>query len=204
MDSIKVAEAFLTLLLATNFLLGSPGPATLSLAATGATVGFRRGYPFLAGILAGLAVVIAAAAVGLASLLTAFSELRMAAQIVAAGYIVYLAAKIATSPILVENGNAIQSAPRFRDGFILNLLNVKAYAVFLAVFSGFLLPFESTLVAYLATALVCVAVATAVDIIWLWFGGAIRPLFARPRAARILRLFFAFLMVLSVAVILID
>jgi len=199
-----MAEAFISLIVTTTLLLGSPGPATLSLAATGAAVGFRKGIPFLAGILVGLAIAITTAAVGLASIFSNFGELRLVAQIAGALYIVYLALKIATSPILAENGKSANTAPKFLDGFILNLLNVKAYAVFLAVFSGFLLPLDSSLLAYIATALVCMSVATTVDIIWLWFGGAIRPLFTKPRAARTLRVVFAILMVGSVAAVMLN
>ena len=46
-------------LLAGLALVGSPGPATLSIAATGAAFGQRRGLAYMAGILAGLAVVMA-------------------------------------------------------------------------------------------------------------------------------------------------
>ncbi|PCJ17544.1 MAG: lysine transporter LysE [SAR86 cluster bacterium] len=194
-----MTEALISLLITTILLLGSPGPATLALAATGATVGFRRGTPFLFGILLGLLVAITGAAVGLASLFTNYSELRVIAQVLGGLYIVYIALKIATSPI-IDIGNAQASTvPRFRDGFILNLLNVKAYAVFLAVFSQFLLPFDQTILAYVSTGFVCIVVATTVDIIWLWFGSVIAPFFTRPREARILRIVFAVLMVSAVA-----
>ncbi|MCB1672674.1 MAG: LysE family translocator [Gammaproteobacteria bacterium] len=199
-----MTEAFLSLLVTTTLLLGSPGPATLTLAATGATVGFKRGCPFLLGILSGLAVAITATAIGLASLLTQMAQLRTVAQSGGALYIVYLAFRIATSPVIVNGENSILNAPRFRDGFILNLLNVKAYAVFLAVFSGFLLPFDSVAAGYTVTAAICIVVATLVDLIWLWLGGAIRSLFMAPRAARALRVVFALLMVLSVAIVLLG
>lgn len=196
-------EAFLSLMITTTLLLGSPGPATLSLAATGAAVGFRRGYPFLVGIIAGLTVAISAAGVGLASLFSNFDELRMAAQFAGAFYIVYLALKIASSPVAADRSDSIKNDPKFRDGFVLNILNVKAYAVFLAVFSGFLLPFDSVFLGYVVTGMVCIVVATFVDTAWLWFGGAIRHLFAEPRSARLLRVFFAALMVVSVGMVLI-
>lgn len=40
-------ESIVSLIAATGLLLGSPGPAPLALAATGATFGIRRGAPFL-------------------------------------------------------------------------------------------------------------------------------------------------------------
>jgi threonine/homoserine/homoserine lactone efflux protein len=45
-----VAENALLLLLAAFPLMGSPGPATLSLAATGSAFGLSRSLPYLAGI----------------------------------------------------------------------------------------------------------------------------------------------------------
>lgn len=62
-------ESIVSLIAATGLLLGSPGPAPLALAATGATFGIRRGAPFLAGILLGLSVAIIGASIGLAALL---------------------------------------------------------------------------------------------------------------------------------------
>lgn len=204
MDCNRVAEALVSLVITTTLLLGSPGPATLALAATGATFGFNKGTRFLLGILCGLSVAILGAAVGVSTLFASFSGLRIAAQLLGAGYIAYIAFKIATAPVLDLEGSERPKMPTFRDGFILNLLNVKAYAAFLAIFSQFLLPLEQPISSYFFTGLACITIATAVDIIWLWLGSAISPLFSQPRAARILRVSFAVLMLLAVAVVLIN
>jgi len=199
-----MTEAVLSLVVTAILLMGSPGPATLSLAATGATVGFRRGCPFLFGILLGLAFVISAAASGLATLLTAFEQLELGFRVIASLYILYLAYKIATAPLLATEEELVRSVPGFRDGLILNLINVKAYAVFLAIYSGFLLPFDTTVVAYFITGLVCFSIGIFVDVIWLWIGDAIRHLFEDPRAARKLRVSFAVVMVVSVGIVLLT
>lgn len=191
-------EALPSLLLTCSLLLGTPGPATLALAATGATYGFSRGLPFLSGILLGLSVAITGAAIGLANLFALFPNVRMLMQFIGAMYICYIAWKIATAPVLDPESSALIAAPRFADGFILNLLNVKAYAAFLAIFSQFLLPLGSDLSSYFFTGLVCFLMATAIDVLWLWFGSAISPLFQRPREARLLRVTFAVLMISAV------
>ncbi|ASJ97864.1 LysE family translocator [Shewanella marisflavi] len=189
-------EAVLSLIVATGLLLGSPGPAPLALAATGATFGIRRGAPFLLGILLGLSVAIIGASAGLAALFSRFPELRLVCQLLGAAYITFIAYKIASAPI--TSLDAAKQAPSFKDGFILNLLNPKAYAAFLAIFSQFLLPLENTVLGYLATGVCALMVATLVDTLWLIFGGLLRPLFARPRAARIMRISFAIAMLLAV------
>ena len=189
-------EALLSLITATALLLGSPGPAPLALAAIGATYGVRKGLSFLIGILAGLACAIVGAVVGLSTLFAAFPTVKFACQLIGGAYIVYIAFKIAGAPI-VEN-TAPQLPPTFNDGFILNLLNPKAYAAFLAIFSQFLLPMTSEVTAYVATGLVCWLVAMIVDAIWLGFGALLRPIFAHPQQARLIRIVFALLMVSAV------
>jgi len=189
-------ESFIVLITTTALLLGSPGPAPLALAATGATFGFKRGLPFLAGILLGLSVAIIGATAGLATLFAQFPDVRMVCQLVGGGYILLIAYKIATAP--VANSQASDKAPSFKDGFILNLLNPKAYAAFLAIFSQFLLPFSNTVVGYVSTGITCLVVAAIVDLIWLLFGGILRPVFSKPVQARAIRIVFALSMVIAV------
>lgn len=189
-------ESFIVLVTTTTLLLGSPGPAPLALAATGATYGLRKGMPFLLGILAGLAFAIVGAIVGLSALFSAFPDIKFACQLIGAAYITYIAYKIATAPV-VSNDDVL-SPPKFRDGFILNLLNPKAYAAFLAIFSQFILPFSDLTVGYLATGIVCFLVATVVDFLWLGLGGLLKPIFAQPIQARVIRVMFAVLMLAAV------
>lgn len=195
---LDLSEAIISLITATALLLGSPGPATLGLAGVGATLGFRGGMPFLAGILTGLCVVIIGTTLGLATLFEAFPSVQMTVQIIGGLYILYIAIKIATAPHLTDANASKQTAPKFRDGFMLNLLNPKAYAAFMALFSQFLLPVATGYLAFFATAVVCFMVAVVVDAIWLALGGVMRPLFQHPRQARLIRIIFAVLMVAAV------
>ncbi|MEQ8314960.1 MAG: LysE family translocator [Gammaproteobacteria bacterium] len=199
-----MTEALASLILATLMLMGSPGPATLGLAATGANVGFRRGLPFLLGVMTGLAIVISGAALGLATLFENFPQLRLTIQTFGTIYICYLAYKIAMAPILSEDEQAAAGNPVYLDGLLLNLLNAKAYAVFLAVFSQFLLPGSNAFWSYMLTGLVCFGMGMTVNTSWLWFGSAISPLFRQPRSARILRIVFAVLMVASVVLVIVS
>lgn len=190
-------EPIISLIWVTVLLLGSPGPAPLALAAVGASFGVRRGIPFLLGILLGLFGAMLGASFGIAALLTLHPKAQSVMQVLGAAYIVYLALKIATAPVIVDESGH-QQAPSFADGFILNLVNPKAYAAFLAIFSQFLLPFEHSLVAFMITGAICMLVATAVDGAWLAVGGTIRPLFTKPTSARLLRVSFGILMIAAV------
>ncbi|WP_299002378.1 LysE family translocator [uncultured Shewanella sp.] len=191
-------EAIITLITTTALLLGSPGPAPLALAATGATHGIKKGTPFLIGILLGLSFAIVGATLGLTTLFSYWPELQWSMQLLSAFYLTYVAFKIATAPITSPLNTTKESTPLLSDGFILNLLNPKAYVAFLAIFSQFILPFSNEAHSYIATGIVCLIVAAIVDTLWLCFGGLLRPLFSHPIQARILRVTFAILMILTV------
>ncbi|WP_086932927.1 LysE family translocator [Agarilytica rhodophyticola] len=189
-------EATIALISTTALLLGSPGPAPIALAASGASFGIKNRLPFLTGIILGLAIAIAGAALGLATLFSTFPNAKNLVQIIGGAYICYIAYKIATSSLSVQNEKS--NAPTIRDGFIFNLLNPKAYAAFLAIFSQFLLPATNIIISYFLTGLVCILVALVVDSIWLLFGNILRPVFSKPEQAKVTRLFLAIGMVIAV------
>ncbi len=190
-------EAIVTLTLATGVLLGSPGPATLSLAAVGATFGVRYGLPYLTGILTGLFCAMLGAVFGVAAVFTQWPQAEWIVQLLGATYLMYVAYRIATAPVLTNGDIKQHKAPGLRDGFILNLLNPKAYAAFFVLFSQFLLPLEELSAQYLATSLIVFAVAVFVDSIWLAIGSGIRSIFANPRSARVTRILFALSIVIA-------
>ena len=193
-----MTEALVTLTAVVALLLGSPGPAPLALAAVGASFGVRRGLPFLLGILAGLSVAIIGAVIALSTLFSIYPAAKTGIQILGGCYILYVAFKIASAPVLEESESS-ENIPTFVHGFILNLLNPKAYAAFFAIFSQFSLPIQNSALSLLFTGVVCLIVATVVDTLWLLLGGMLRPLFKQPLQARILRITFSVLMVLAVA-----
>ena len=184
-------EAIITLTVATAVLLGSPGPATLSLAAVGATFGVRVGTPYLTGILLGLFCAMMGAVFGIAAIFTQWPQAEKIIQLLGATYLMYVAYRIATAPVLGDGDFAKHKAPGLRDGFVLNLLNPKAYAAFFVLFSQFLLPLEELPTQYLATSLIVFAVAIIVDSIWLAIGSGVRSIFANPKSARATRILFA-------------
>jgi len=192
-----MATALASLVLTAALVLGSPGPAPVALAASSATFGLRRSLPFYCGIMAGLAMVALASAAGLGVLFSSFPNVRRVFEGAAALYIVYLAYRIATAPPSTDSSNAAR-APRFRDGLLLNVINPKSYAAFLAVFSQSMLPIDSMPWAYGFTAVTCLAVAAATNMVWMTSGLLLTSWLRRPRAARVIRSVFAIAMVAAV------
>lgn len=178
-------------------LLGSPGPAPLALAASGAIFGFRSSIPFLVGILIGLAVIIVASIAGINLLFEAHPRLRFTLQVVGGLYILYIAFKLASAPIQT-NGVDHRTLPSLLNGVILNITNPKAYAAIFALFTQFSLPIASQLTSYLLTGLVCFTIAVIIDTAWLIAGHPLRQLFSHKTYARPVRIIFAAMMILAV------
>src|SRR5258708_24527853 len=114
-------------LLAAVARAGSPGPATLSLTATGAAFGARRGAAYLAGIVVGMVAVMAVVASGLVSLLLAVPGATPMVTVLAAAYFLYLALRIARAPPLALD-TAQRPTPTFARGLMLSLINPNGYA----------------------------------------------------------------------------
>src|SRR5437660_1073218 len=96
-------DGLMGFLLAAVALAGSPGPATISLTATGAAFGTRRGVGYLAGIVVGMVAVMAVVASGVVGLLMALPGIAPVVGGLAAAYFLYLAWRIATAPPLGED-----------------------------------------------------------------------------------------------------
>lgn len=184
-------------LVAAVALAGSPGPATLSLAAAGAAFGARRGIAYLVGLVAGMVAVMAIVASGVVGLLLALPGATPVVTGLAALYFAWLAWRIATAPPLSEEG--VQRAPPgFAAGLLLSLVNPKGYAAMAALYSGFvLLPGRLLPDAGLKLALLT-AIIAAVNVGWLLAGAALTRWFRDPRSNRAINVAFALSLLASV------
>ena len=191
-------EGVLGFVLAGFALAGSPGPATLSLAATGAAFGARHGLGYMTGIVVGMVVVMGITATGVVGVLLALPGATPVVAAMAAAYFVYLAVRIATAPPLAERTDQHRQ-PSFAGGVFLSLVNPKGYAAMAALFSGFVLVRERLALDAAAKVIVLVAIITAVNLAWLFAGAALTRFFRQPRTNRVINLAFAILLVASVA-----
>jgi threonine/homoserine/homoserine lactone efflux protein len=178
-------------------LVGSPGPATLSLAAAGAAFDIRAARIYLFGILAGASLVVIGVAAGL---LTAILSVPYAANVLATvsfTYLIYLAYRIATAAPSGSSSGVV-AAPGFMTGMVFNLSNPKAYAAFAALFAGFDLMPGVPLYATAVEVLICFAILIVADIVWLYAGSVLRRHLHDPRKSRVINIAFAILLIISV------
>jgi threonine/homoserine/homoserine lactone efflux protein len=155
-------------------IMGSPGPATVSLTAAGSAYGVRRSLPYLAGIVVGTWLVLALVATGVTTLLLALPGLHPVLLGASAAYILWLAWHLARAPAARDGDAPVPSA---RGGLLLGVANPKAWVAIAAVFAGSsLAPLEKTPV--------LAAIVVAVNATWLAAGASLAPLL-RSRAANV-------------------
>ena len=180
-------------------LAGSPGPATLSLAATGAAFGAQRGLAYMTGIDIGMVGVMAITASGVVGVLLALPGATPLVTAFAGAYFLYLAYRIATAPPLSDTAEQ-QTPPSFLAGLFLSLVNPKGYAAMAALFSGFVLVRECLALDIAAKLVVLAVIITSVNLAWLTGGAALTRFFRDPATNRIVNVTFAVLLIASVGV----
>ena len=114
----------------------TPGPGVLSLAGVGAAFGWRQGFVYMAGLFVGHVLVSLAVITGLATIILAEPIVRTILLFCSAGYLSYLALRIALAGSKIGFIEMLQ-APGFVAGMSLQFINPKAYAVHTTFFTGF-------------------------------------------------------------------
>jgi threonine/homoserine/homoserine lactone efflux protein len=195
LPDIALSRLF-SLLVSAAALMASPGPATLSVAATAAAYGFRPSLPYVMGINLGTILVLLAMALGASTLLYAVPALALPLSIAASLYILYLAFRIATAAPLSDKTN--EQAPGLPPGLFLAVANLKAYLAIGAVYSKAVLAPSSALA---DAVLKCVMLSVAIIVIhmtWALAGSALTSILRDPRASRVENLILAAALVVVV------
>jgi threonine/homoserine/homoserine lactone efflux protein len=172
------------LVVASVAIMGSPGPATISLTAVGSAYGVRRCLAYLVGIILGSATVLVAVATGVTATLLAVPAMRVVLLAISAAYILWLAYHIATAPPLAAE-TATAGAPALAAGLVLGIANPKAWVAIAAVFASARLADSAT-----TDAAAKIAVLTVMIILicttWLLVGAVLARLLRDPHRARII------------------
>jgi threonine/homoserine/homoserine lactone efflux protein len=170
------------LVLTSLAIMGSPGPATISLTAAGSAHGVRRSIGYLAGIVIGTTLVLVAVATGITAALLAVPALRSVLLAVSAAYILWLAYHLATAPPLADRTES--KAPSLVGGAVLGVANPKAWVAIAAVFASAHLANAATTDAAAKTAFLSVVIVL-INAGWLVAGASLAPLLRDPRRGRI-------------------
>jgi threonine/homoserine/homoserine lactone efflux protein len=176
-------------LLASIVLLGSPGPAIAALLAIGKERGFLGSMRFFWGLQLGLAIGAAVSAAGLFSIIQTLPIAITAMTIAATMYLIWLAYKIATSPVGVpQTKQADGFAVKSKAGFLLGATNPKAYLAFISLMSSYTIIPSHRNADLILKWITCVIVMIVVDLIWLWLGAIVGSANLSPRTERLMNM----------------
>lgn len=183
------------LVLTSLAIMGSPGPATISLTGSGVAFGVRRSARYLAGIILGTTLVLAGVALGVTGALLAVPAARPILIGVAVAYILYLAFHIATAPPLAAGSDAA-AAPSLAGGLLLGVANPKAWVAIGAVFVSVRISSAAGVDAGLKTC-VLVVMIVIINAGWLAAGASLAPILRDPVRSRRANLALAAALILS-------
>ena len=175
--------------LAVCLLLVTPGPGVLSLAGVGAAFGWRQGISYLSGLFVGNNLVCIAVISGLATMILASPSIRMALLIISAAYLGYLAFRIAFSSVKIA---FIQMPkPGLGTGTTIQLINPKAYAVHITLFSGFAFYPNDFFIETAVKLLIANVIWILIHFFWLYLGVKINQLELPEKVQRNINVFMA-------------
>ena len=165
--------------LAVFLLIITPGPGVLSTAGIGAAYGRGPGLRYVSGLCVGNFAVGLAVVTGLAAIIFSVPIVRNVLLVLSTFYLLYLAFKIATAGAKIAFIEA-KSKPGFMDGFILQFINPKCYAVNTTLFTGFAFMANNLVMETTLKFMIYNAIWVPLHLVWLWAGISLHRLDLSP------------------------
>jgi len=152
----------------------TPGPNNVMLVSSVLNYGVRRTLPHMAGIILGIMLMLLVVGSGLGAVFAQWPLLHRLLQGVCALYLLYLAWRIATAPVMTESCGSGKPFS-FWQAAMFQWVNPKAWAFALAVVAVYI-PAAHFFLSLCLAMLVCGLVNLPAALIWALFGMALRRL----------------------------
>jgi cysteine/O-acetylserine efflux protein len=169
----------------------TPGPNNVMALTNASRDGLKRTLPFLAGIIAGFIVVIAACAAFSSLLYDFIPSIKPVMVLIGAAYILRLAWTVWRDKPY-EGKNGIAQANSFSSGMLLQFINVKVILYGITAMSSYILPHYRDVAAVAFFAMLLSAIGASGCLSWAVFGAAFEKVFNKYR--KVLNLIMALLL----------
>ena len=174
----------------------TPGPNNLMLMASGANYGFRRTLPHMLGISLGHAFMVVAVGVVLLDIFARFPVLNIVLKVLSAGYMLWLAWKIATA--VPPEAKAVAGKPfTFLQAAAFQWVNPKAWFMAITAISAYAPQDRGALAGAAVVALVFAATNWPAISLWAWMGVQVRRFLGTAGRLRAFNIIMAVLLVAS-------
>lgn len=104
----------------------SPGPVNITILSTSLNRGFFKTFPFISGATIGFVLLLIFVGFGFSKVINNYPIAFIAMEFLGSAFIIYIGYKILSSKPKIEV-NQNSSVPNFKDGFLLQWLNPKAW-----------------------------------------------------------------------------
>ena len=177
--------------------IATPGPANMIMLSTGAKYGFRNALPFVFGVIIGKQIIIWPIGFGLMLLNKDHPYIFIFFKYISAGYILWLAWRIANMRISTKTSD--RTGPWFYFWSHCTSLKSKSLGLITTGFTNFVDPISPVLYSTATVAFCLFGVQVVCHPIWTLFGERIAILVSGSVYERYLMLFFAALTVIFVS-----
>ncbi len=133
---------FIALLVLAAAMSFTPGPNTALSTAMAANHGLRHAMPFVCAVPLGWGLLLTFSALGVGALLVALPWLAWAVKLMGVAYLVWLARRLATTEELGQ-ADARKLRVGFWQGAALQMVNIKAWMLALAIVSGWIAGYDN-------------------------------------------------------------
>ena len=150
----------------------TPGPNTALSATIAANHGLRRALPFVCAVPAGWGLLLILNAAGLGLMVLGFPPLRWGLLAAGVLYLLWLAFKLASTQRLSEAAQG--PIVGFKQGVMLQFINIKAWFLALSVVSGWVIGHDDTLARLLETLPIFMFFGLSSNLTYAWIGASLR------------------------------
>ena len=150
----------------------TPGPNTALSATLAANHGLRRALPFVCAVPAGWGLLLILNAAGLGVMVLGYPPLRWGLLAAGVLYLLWLAWKLASTQRLSEA--ALGPVVGFKQGVMLQFINIKAWFLALSVVSGWVIGHDDTVARLLETLPIFMFFGLTSNLTYAWIGASLR------------------------------
>ena len=150
----------------------TPGPNTALSATIAANFGLRRALPFVCAVPVGWGILLILNAAGLGVMVLGFPPLRWGLLLAGVLYLVWLSWKLANTQHLSEAAQG--PVVGFKQGVVLQFINIKAWFLALSVVSGWVIGHDNTLERLSEALPIFMFFGLTSNLTYAWIGASLR------------------------------
>ncbi|MBU5487513.1 LysE family transporter [Clostridium sp. MSJ-8] len=155
----------------------TPGPGNILALNTTSRYGWNKSKRLILGICVGYGVVQAICTITIYELNQVFNSILELLRYIGGIYMVFLAIKIMRSKL--EDEEKTDKQPTFREGFLLQLVNVKIYFYITSLLSIYFIPNINSIIGLVLAGIFAVSIGSIASLTWAFLGVKLEKIYRK-------------------------